>query len=165
MSIAVSAVVKPSRLLFLLVGGMSLILLLVAGLIAFGSIGNLSIATRLVLALMCVAAALYAFFRAMPGGEIHAIQIAGTGQIRVVVLKKHASVALEDLVATEPGELMHLLPVSTLWSGLLLLHLQNGQQKIIVMPILPDSVTQQSFKALLVACRWIAARRADADDQ
>lgn len=114
---------------------------------------------------MCVAAALYAFFRAMPGGEIHAIQIAGTGQIRVVVLKKHASVALEDLVATEPGELMHLLPVSTLWSGLLLLHLQNGQQKIIVMPILPDSVTQQSFKALLVACRWIAARRADADDQ
>jgi toxin CptA len=162
MSIAVSTVVKPSRLLFFLVGGMSLILLFVAGLLAFDSIGNLSITSRLVLAAMCVAAALYAFFRTVSGQEIYAIDISGAGQIRVAVHKKHVSD--NTFVAAETAELMQLLPVSTLWSNLLFLHLQNEQKKI-VLPILPDSVSQHGFKALLVACRWIAVRRTDADDQ
>lgn len=159
MSIAVSAVVQPSRQLFLLVGGMLVILFFIAGLIASGSMETLPSAARIVLVVMCIAVASHVFFRTMWRRKIHVIHISGTGQIRVAQRQKSE---LSEGASVE-GEVVHLLPVSTLWSGLLLLHLRNDRQQTIVVTILPDSVSPASFKALLLACRWIVLRHADAE--
>lgn len=164
MSIAVSAVVQPSRILFWLLVMMCMNLLFIAGLIAGGSMGNLSTEARIALAITCAAIALYAFFRMLTGRRTYEIQISGTGQIRIAVLQKNRRSVGDDLM-NEQAEVMHLLPVSTLWSGLLLLHLQNEQKKIHVVAILSDSVQPESFKALLVACRWIVLRHAGAENQ
>ncbi len=158
MSIAVSAVIQPSRLLLALVGGMSVILLGIATLVVTGSIGNLSLLARIVLAGICAAAAIAAFFRAMLRKTKYAIHISGAGQIRLVTDRRNEQTVVD--VAAE-GEVVHLLPVSTIWSGLLLLHLQNERQHTTVVTIFPDAVSAESFRALLVACRWIVLRHAD----
>lgn len=160
MSIAVSAVVQPSRILFWLLVMMCMNLLFIAGLIAGGSMENLSTEARIALAITCATIALYAFFRMLTGRRAYEIQISGTGQIRLAVLQKNRRPVGDDLI-NEQAEVVHLLPASTLWSGLLLLHLQNEQKKIHVVAILPDSVKPESFKALLVACRWIVLRHAE----
>lgn len=161
MSIAVSAVVQPSRRLFLLVGGMLVILFFIAGLIASGRMETLPIAARIVLTVMCIAVALHVFFHVMWHRKIYVIHISGTGQIRVLQRQKNGPSEYDSA----EGEVVHLLPVSTLWSGLLLLHLQNDQQQTVVVTILPDSVSPASFKAVLLACRWIVLRHADTEIQ
>lgn len=159
MSIAVSAVIQPSRILLSLVGGMSMILLGIAALVATGFIGNLSLLARIVLAAICASLAIAAFLRARSRKTKYVIHISGIGQIRLAVEKSNEQSIVDG--AAE-GELVHLLPISTIWSGLLLLHLQNERQQITVVTILPDAVSTESFRALLVACRWIVLRHADA---
>lgn len=161
MSIAVSAVVQPSRRLFLLVGGMLVILFFIAGLIASGRMETLPIAARIALTVMCIAVALHVFFHVMWRRKIYVIHISGTGQIRILQRQKNEPSGYDSV----EGEVVHLLPVSTLWSGLLLLHFQNDQQQTVVVTILPDSVSPASFKAVLLACRWIVSRHADTEIQ
>ena len=159
MSIAVSAVIHPSRLLLALVGGMSTILLSIAALVVTGSVGNLSLSEKIVLAGICASFAITAFSRVMLRKNKYVIYISGTGQIRLAAEKRNEQ-AIVDSAAE--SEVVHLLPVSTIWSGLLLLHLQNERQHTTVVTILPDMVSAESFRALLVACRWIVLRHADA---
>jgi hypothetical protein len=158
MSIAVSTVIQPSRLLLILIGGMSVILLGIAVLVATGFIGNLSLLARIVLAGICACFAIAAFLRARSRKTKYVLHISGIGQIRLVTEKRNERIIVDG--AAE-GEIVHLLPVSTIWSGLLLLHLQNERQKITVVTILSDTVSVESFRALLVACRWIVLRHAD----
>lgn len=157
MSIAVSAVIQPSRILLSLVGGMSVILLGIAALVATGFIGNLSLLARIFLAVICASLAIAAFLCARSRKTKHVIHISGTGQIRLAAENRNERSIVDG--AAE-GEIVHLLPVSTIWSGLLLLHLQNERQKITVVTILSDTVSVESFRALLVACRWIVLRHA-----
>jgi len=159
MSIAVSAVIQPSRLLFSLVAGMCVILLGIAAIVATGNGGNLSLSARAVIAGICVAISISAFFRALLRKKKYVIHISGTGQIRLATEKinEQANVAAE-------GELVHLLPISTIWSGLLILHLQNERRQTTVVVILQDTVSANSLRALLVACRWIVLRHPDAPE-
>nr|WP_133467272.1 protein YgfX [Herminiimonas fonticola] len=138
---------------------MSTILLSIAALIATDSIGNLSLSARIVLAGLCASVAITAFSRAMFRKTKYVIHISGTGQIRLATEKRNEQ-AIADSAAE--SELVHLLPVSTIWSGLLLLHLQNERQHTMVLTILPDMVSAENFRALLIACRWIVLRHADA---
>jgi hypothetical protein len=48
---------------------------------------------------------------------------------------------------------------STLWQSLLLLRLERQDGRRINVVILPDCMSRESFRALRVACSWIAARR------
>ena len=158
MSIAVSGVIHPSRLLLSLVGGMSVILLSIAMLVVTGSIGNLSLLARIFLSGICAAFAIAAFFRAMLCKTKYVIHISGAGQIRLLTEKRNAPAMVDGAAESE---VVHLLPTSTIWSGLLLLHLQNERRQTTVVRIFPDTVSTESFRALLVACRWIVLRHAD----
>ncbi len=163
MSIAVSAVVKPSRILFGMLIIMCIGVLFVGIVVGAGSVGNLADWSRVTLLVLCAVVAGFAFYRAMAGRRNrYEIHVSGSGQIRLSVLIKdrHHGAGNENTVRTEA---VRLLPVSTLWSGLLLLHLQGENKRIEVLVILPDSVSRESFRALLVACRWIVMRHPDAD--
>lgn len=159
MSIAVSAVVQQSRYLVGLLVLMCAALFLTAAAVLFGQVGGLSLTVRSLVAVPCVACGSYVFFRTLKSGKIYKIQISGSGQIRLAGLPAGEG--------SEPGEgeLVELLPDSTLWPGLLLLRLQNAVRQTHNVVILPDSVTPDSYRALLVACRWIVMRHADADKQ
>lgn len=159
MSIAVSTVINQSRLLSGLIGGMCVALFVIASIVLLGGVGDISNVARAVVASACVVVGAYVFFRTLKSRGAHEIHISGTGQIRLSVLQKGNPVGVEQ------GELVYLLADSTLWSSLLLLRLQNEKQQIHSVVILPDSVSKESFRALLVACRWIVMRHADVDNR
>lgn len=48
---------------------------------------------------------------------------------------------------------------SVLWPNLLFLHLESERGHKETLRILPDSVSRDEFRALHIACRWIAARK------
>lgn len=162
MSIAVSAVVKPSRLLSATVVAMCMAVLCGGMAIVSGVVGDLAPVFRIVVALVCMMVAGCAFYSAVIVRKVHEIHISGAGQIRLAVQMANSlrGTRTAEEVQAEP---VKLLASSTLWSGLLILHLQNEKHRTEVVRVLPDSVSAESFRALLVACRWIVMRHPEAE--
>ncbi|MGZ3237393.1 MAG: protein YgfX [Burkholderiaceae bacterium] len=157
MSIAVSAVVQPSRLLFAITASMCLVVALIGIMIAVGWVGNLSFLFRIIAVVVCIFMACWAFNRSAANRKSLHIDISGIGQIRLAEHNELAAV-LADGENQSPvfGEVLQLQAASTLWSFLLLLRLQGTDQKVKILTILPDCVGVDNFRALSVACRWIA---------
>jgi hypothetical protein len=151
MSIAVSAVVKPSRLLLAMSAAICLGSALIGAAIALGMIGEMAPWLRTAIGTVCIVAAADALYRTVRARKTLHIDISGHGQIRLV---EHSA---GDAAQRAPAELVSLMADSTLWPGLLLLHLQTDDRRRIVLTVLPDSVEEGGFRALAVACRWIAA--------
>jgi toxin CptA len=157
MSIAVSAVVQPSKLLFIITASMCVAIGLAGVLIAVGWVGDLAFLSRAVLAGVCIFMACWAFSRFAANRKSLHIDISGIGQIRLAEHNELAAV-LAGAAYQSPafGEVLQLQADSTIWSFLLLLRLQSRDQKVKTLPILPDCVGLNNFRALSVACRWIA---------
>jgi toxin CptA len=153
MSIAVSVVVKPSNLLLTLMTALCTGVLLVGLCILLGLVGELAIWLRLILALICATMAVAGYAHVLRNRKSYHLDISGAGQIRLT------SMAHEEVGSTTSGMLVILLPDSTLWPWLLLLRLQDEGGDVHALPILRDSLSADSFRALAVACRWVAAHR------
>lgn len=154
MSIAVSATVRPSRLLALLVCAMGWLLLLAAGSLCLESDALLIRA----LATVCALAGLPLFLFPLLRRKSFRIDVTGIGQIRLVDTSPDAR-ALPTHPSAGGVEVVQLLRDSTFWSSLMVLRLQSGSGRVTVLAILPDSMERSAFHALSVACRWIAARQ------
>ena len=158
MSIAVSAVVKPSRLLLLLGGGMSLLVFSIGALIAANLLGELDLLLRVSLGAMCMMLASWAGLSSIQSRKTHHVDISGHGQIRLTQYVGSAAQSVPAILG-DVGvvSVVSLAADSTLWPGLMVLRLQTDDQRIIVLPVLPDSVEAGGFRPLALACRWIAA--------
>ncbi|HVL76824.1 MAG TPA: protein YgfX [Noviherbaspirillum sp.] len=159
MSIAVSAVVKPSRLLFLVILGMSFLSGAVAILIGLGALGAaLSMLARFVLVVVCGFTAGFGFYHGICQRKTIHMEITRGGQIRIREAVVERSCGEANRPHVEEAEAVRLMPESTIWPQLLLLRLQAESGKITSLAILPDSVRGDTFRALAASCRWIAAR-------
>jgi toxin CptA len=147
MSIAVSAVTHPSRLLRASLAACAAAHLGASLALAAGALGQP--AGRGLLALACAWCALLLARQALQGQKVRRIDISGLGEIRLTVQQEASGV----------GPLA-LCPGSTLWPQLLLLRLrrQGGGGKARVLLLLPDSVAPGAFRALAVALRHVAER-------
>jgi toxin CptA len=146
MSIALSAIVRPSRLLRM-------------GLLAYGA-GHLAMALALAggwcqpmaarwpAACACLLAGALAGWKACQIGTVHRIDISGIGELRVTVQRKTAQASV----------LMRLEAGSTLWPRLLCLRLAGPDGRRCTLLIAPDSVAPDALRALAVALRSIAGR-------
>jgi len=149
MSIAVSAVVKPSRLLCMLLiayaissGGAAIVL-------AFVQPERFQF--PILIAFLCMLSALAAGHAVVPAQTTRRIDISGLGEIRLLVQHSMGS--------AQPNLAMRLLPGSTVWPSLLLLLLRDGERgAVTVVAILPDSVPAEQFRKIAVALRAIARR-------
>ncbi|NUT59554.1 protein YgfX [Herbaspirillum sp. C9C3] len=152
MSIAVSADIKPSRLLLLVTVLACLCVALTGVALAFGMPGSLSWVLRIALAVACVLAAALALVLVLRDRKVIWLHISGTGQIRVV---EHLLPSARAKPQVMKAGLAQLLAGSTIWPGMLFLRLrlENGRTRTI--PILTDSVSEDTFRALSVACRWL----------
>jgi toxin CptA len=153
MSIAVSVTVKPSNLLLALMIVLCTGVSMVALCIFLGLVGELGIWTRLFLGSVCASLAGDGFVRITNNRKNCHIDISGVGQIRV------NGAGFAEVGPNPNGKLVILLADSTLWPWLLLLRLQDEAGKVHALPILRDSLSSESFRALAVACRWVAAHR------
>lgn len=151
MSIAVTAVVKPSRLL-----RAALVLYAAANLAAAGQLLSAPPgAFRLpwLIAACCLAAATGAVAGLVSVGNKRRIDISGVGEMRVTVQQKLARTGSENLPC-------RLMPGSAVWPGLLMLLMRGDKEKTVVVAVLADSVSAQEFRALAVAMRAIGGQEA-----
>lgn len=155
MSIAVSAVVRPSRVLALLSLSMGIVLLTAAVLLARAATDSLHHVFALVCAIASGALVLFPLRRR----KAFRIDVTGIGQIRLVDTSPEAEAELTTSSAGD-SEVVQLLRGSTFWSSLMVLCLQTGSGHKTVLVILPDSMDCGAFRALSVACRWIIASHA-----
>lgn len=167
MSIAVSSVLKPSRLLRTAAGSMCLGIALAGCIFGFGQAGNSLILSRVGIAAVCICLALLGFYRLVRNGNVHRIDVSGTGQIRLTEYRAPGpgSAAADRAPRPNSEAVVRLMADSTLWPNLLLLRLQAEDGRISVVPILPDSVGANDFRALSVAFRWIALREPSGDSK
>ncbi len=140
MSIALSAVIRPSLRLRVLVAAYALCNLAAAA--ALGGAG----------ALACLLAAAMAARACVQGEMTRRIDISGVGEIRLTVQQSMGSAGLRRCQA-------RLLPGSTLWPQGMFLQLQDiDDGKLTVLTIWPDSVAPDQFREIAVALRAIAGR-------
>ncbi|MGB6056046.1 MAG: protein YgfX [Burkholderiaceae bacterium] len=158
MSLALYAVVKPSRRLWVLTCGMCFAVLAAASLIGVGLVGDLAFFPRTVVggaSGFIVFSVLYQ--QARRRSEFH-IHISGSGQLRLAEVEpERGSHHRRGRIPVPPQRNATLLPASTIWSWLLLLRLQLDDKTVVTVPVLPDCLPADTFRALSVACRWLAA--------
>ncbi len=152
MSIAVSAIVHPSRLFALALLAMGITLNVAAVMLAYDGGTMLHHALTIACALAGIGLSLFPLARKNP----LRIDVSGIGQIRLVDTSPDAAA---DTIRTSvgEGEVVQLLRGSTFWSSLLVLRLQTRSTRVITLLIFPDSVDGETFHALSVACHWVAA--------
>ena len=150
MSMSVSAVVGPSRLLRSVLYVYAALQLGAACLLLASGAAAPRL-THAIAALCAGAAALVACVALRPGMR-RRIDISGPGTIRLTVQQSLGT-------AAECRQRMQLLPGSTVWTHCLFLLLQPEKGgAIVVLPLLPDSMNKQAFQGLSVAIRYIASR-------
>jgi hypothetical protein len=136
---------------------MCFVIALIGLMVAVGSIGQISSLFQTVVACTCALLACWTFTRFAANRKSLHIDISGIGQIRLAEHNELAAVPAGDANQSPVfGDVLQLKAASTLWSHLLLLRLQDTDQKVSILPILPDCMSADNFRALSVACRWIA---------
>ena len=158
MSIAVSTVIKPSRLLRVALAAFAAASAGAAMALLSGQFGRFHAPT--LLAAACLMGSLVAWRASAALTTTRRIDISGLGEIRLTV--QHS---IGTIPASIPGmalaapELVRLAAGSTVWPGLLLLTLQGDTNSArTVLIILPDSVAPDQFRRLAVAINAIARR-------
>ncbi|WP_220807239.1 protein YgfX [Noviherbaspirillum aridicola] len=143
---------------------MSLGAFLIGVLIGAGRVGDPDPLLRAILAAASIFLGFFGFYHGVRHRKHQHIDISGTGQIRLVETGDTGPCAAANRPHLKKnGQVVHLLPSSTLWRRMLLLRLRTGSGRIITVPVMPDSVSQDSFRALSVACRWILSRNDSTD--
>lgn len=169
MSIAVSTVVMPSRRLALLMAGFCVGVAAIAWQLVFGAVSDMPLALRVTLTVAFTVLPGWASYRAICPGKSLRIDISEHGQIRVAedkacIVRAGRSGCRQAAQAGQAspfqqleGTVVTLLPDSTIWPNLLLLRLHargHGTKNVL---ILRDCMSAEHFRAVSVACLWIAA--------
>ncbi|MDO9216615.1 MAG: hypothetical protein Q7U14_05040 [Lacisediminimonas sp.] len=181
MSIAASVLISPSRLLQRLVALLGIAIAVIG--CRFALVGFLAPASRtfptssttpslhveygtpassleLVLATLLLLLGLGLIYCSSRTRKSFQLDISGVGEIR---LREHDTRAVADSAKSSrnrrsDGETVQLMDDSTIWPNLLALRLRRPDGSRIGLIVLPDMVAPDSFRALVVAVQWIAAR-------
>lgn len=151
MSIAVTAVVKPSRLLrgaLATYGAASLAVALVVLAAAPGAFR-----APWLVAACCLLAAMAAVAGLAAVGNKRRIDISGVGEMRVTVQQKLRETGMQNMPCK-------LLPGSAVWPGLLMLRVRGDDGTVAVVAVFADSVSAEEFRAIAVAIRAIGGQEA-----
>jgi len=159
-SIAVSVTIRPSRTLLLLVLGMAALSFSFCVFVAVGTAVNDSPVSRTVVASLCIGSPLVTLISLVRKRKTLRIDISGIGQIRLLEYTEVAPASDErQSIELTRGEEYRMKDGSTLWPGLLLLHLESSEGRRQTVQVLPDSVTPDEFRSLYIALRWISVRK------
>ena len=146
MSIAVSAIVRPSRIHRIVLGGAGLALFAAA--LAVGLTASARFHASLLQAAILAGAGAVLMHAGLASAKTHRIDISGTGEMVLTVqqgLRMHVAVAADDAVEVA------LLPGSVAWPPLMLLRLEGPGARNHVLPVWRDSVEPGAWRALAVA--------------
>ena len=165
MSIAVSAIVRPSLRVRALQAGLAVGVIAVALACAGGALPLAWPRACAALGLLAGGAGLFALAPGRAGAKVYRIDISRVGLCRLAVYQQMAladaaarRARLEaDSSAVEQVVGHRILADSTFWPGVLSLQLGDGNAQVVAVVVLPDSVAPGVFRPLSVACRAMAA--------
>ena len=164
MSIAISAVVQPSRMLTFIVMTMTALCVGISMYTAMVVADYLPLAPRLALPALAlfgvVLVCRWVKFYRIP----YRIDISNAGQIRIALPQSRDEKNITPQ-NSESDVQFFLLPTSTIWATMLVLNLRSDNGKAITLMMFYDSLSRESFRTLSVACRWIAGRGARQCDE
>lgn len=155
LSIAVSAIVCPSRIGQLIYLSMSTLLLATAVLLLGVAASEKLFIVRAGSSGVAFCCAVMVFIHAKNSRLPVCLDISGQGQIRLVSQAAATSSATEIF---RDDSLFYLQPYTLIFPSLLLLRLKAETGPVISLPIFTDSVSSTAFRRLSVACRWIASQ-------
>lgn len=127
--------------------------------IGFAGVTDLDPIPRILIGACCFFVASSVLYqRTRNRSEFH-IHISGSGQIWLMEMVLAGS----GMTCPGPSQVKtdvsaRVMPATTIWPWLLLLRLQLDGHRVVAVPILPDCLPEGTFRALSVACRWLAAR-------
>jgi hypothetical protein len=152
MSIAVSAIVGPSRIHRCLLAGAGLSLFAAA--FAVGVFASARFHTGPLQALVLAAAGAVLMHAGSGRAKTHRIDISGTGEVILTV---------QQGLRKRSADAVTLLPGSVVWPPLMLLRLGVSRQaggggRVLVLPVWRDSLAPGAWRALAVAVLAIGRR-------
>jgi toxin CptA len=153
MTIAVSAVVRPSRIHRSLLVGAGLALLAAA--LAVGLAASARFHASLFQAAILAAAGAVLMHAGSASAKTHRIDISGTGEM---VLTVQQGLRMLGAGAEDSAAAVALLPGSVVWPPLILLRLEGPGARVHVLPVWRDSVEPGAWRALAVAVLAIGRR-------
>ena len=149
MSIAISAVLHPSKIARVCTITFALFLLLIG--IYIGSLTTLPMLYQFALIATCCLAAWGSFLYSQKIAQASwCIHVDGQGKLRCQSIAKAG-----DVLKRNP---LNIMAGTTLWTHALFLRLNNQEENIrINLVVLPDALSKDEFRRLSVACKWIVA--------
>jgi toxin CptA len=157
MPIAVSAIVRPSRIHRCLLVGAGLALFAAA--LAVGVLAPARFRAGLVQAGILACAGVVLMHAGSARAKTHRIDISGTGDLVVTVqqgLRKRSLAGQPDAADDAAGVV--LLPGSVVWPPLMLLRLRDDHTRVHDLPVWSDSVDPGAWRALAVAVLALGRR-------
>jgi len=129
-------------------------------------LGQTPVWLRIVSAVPCTLLAVVGLVTTLIHQKYYHLDISGAGQIRLRKMDPSRE-AITGNAASQGGEgsLATLMSGTTLWPHFLMLRLRLDSGKIHNVPVMTDSLPKESFRALSVACRWIAAHSLALEDE
>lgn len=152
MSLAVSVIVKPSRLLLVLIAVIFITAISIS--IFLGLNNKFPYLIRVLFSSLGLFLSFFGFCHIVKTRKNLHISISNVGQIRINKLDCSPHDAQRANINNE-SNLVYLLNDSVILPYLIILHLSTKSGKIIIVPILPGVISRDDFRALLVACKWI----------
>jgi toxin CptA len=167
MTITTSVVVRPSPSLLLALAGMSYLAGFAAAVLLLAVQHSSGTLESWGAALFPGCLAIAGIFQVFKSTKTFHLDISGIGQIRLTQYSGVSDFADRKSSPLDEGDaaVVQLMKESTLWPHLLMLRLKSEHGAVFTVPVLPDGVSGDGFRELSVACRWIAARAADTENQ
>jgi toxin CptA len=158
MSIAVSAIVRPSRVHRCLLIGAGLSLFAAA--LAVGVFASARFHAAFLQALLLAFAAAVLMHAGSGGAKTHRLDISGTSALVLTVQQ-----GLREPSVADGADDVTLLPGSVVWPPLMLLRLECPGAGVRVLPVWRDSVEPGAWRALVVAVLAVGRRGATDIDE
>jgi toxin CptA len=152
MSIAISAIVGPSRIHRCLLAGAGLSLFAAA--FAVGVFAPARFHAALLQALVLALAGAVLMHAGSGRAKTHRIDISGTGEVVLTVQQGLRKRSVAGAAVAESAAAVTLLPGSVVWPPLMLLRLQAPDKpgaRVLMLPVWRDSVEAGTWRALAVA--------------
>lgn len=138
--------------------GLVLFCVLISFAVFFEQAGAMNLFARAVILATGIGAAFLAGMEYRKHRIVWALSISGIAEIRVSRPSQATTPASSD-TGTPPDEIRYLSAGSLITPILLVLRLADSHDNINTLMIFPDSVSQDAFRRVSLACRWLSAQR------
>lgn len=158
MSVAVAVIIRPSRMLNILMHAMCILVCFAGVLLVYQEYSQLSFGARIVVSLACFSGVIFALLVGREKRGLYRVEVDVGGKIYLHQLDA-------ENCDVQRGCPVQLQPSSTLWPGMMVLRFRmlEGARQTIALTILRDSLSHQEFRALSASLRWVVAHRSRQD--